>query len=278
MTEKILRVGHSPDADDAFMFYGFAQEAAKVPGYRIEHVVEDIQSLNRRALKGELEVTAISAAVYPFVADRYRILSSGSSIGRKYGPIVVAPRKKTLQDFKGLRIAVPGRQTTAFLLLKIFLGDFIPVDVHFDQVISAVRDGLADAALVIHEGQLNFSDEKMEKCADLGECWFERHGLPIPLGLDTVRRDLGAPAAEAVQKALSESIRYAFQNEHLALEYAAQFGRGVEGDTLREFVNMYVNDDTLRLKPDGEKALQLLFQEGFKIGMFPSTPPIDLVS
>jgi 1,4-dihydroxy-6-naphthoate synthase len=276
-TEKILRVGHSPDADDAYMFYGFAKEAVKIPGWKIEHVVEDIQSLNRRALKAELEVTAISAAVYPAVADQYWIMSCGASVGRNYGPILVAEKPFTAQGLKGKKIAVPGPQTTAFLLLNLFLDGFEPVQMDFNAVIPAVKEGKADAALVIHEGQLNFGSFGLTKCMDLGELWFDRYKLPIPLGLDMIRKDLGHDEALRIQKGLYDSIRYAMANETPALDYAAQFGRGTVGSTLKKFVGMYVNQDTLDLGKEGKEALEILFSKGAEKGLF-RAPKVEVLA
>ena len=275
--EKILRVGHSPDADDAYMFYGLAQGAVKIEGWRIEHVVEDIQSLNRRALKAELEVTAISAAVYPQVADKYWIMSCGASVGRNYGPIVVAEKPLSASGLKGKKIAVPGPQTTAFLLLNLFLDGFEPVHMDFNAVIPAVKDGKVDAALVIHEGQLNFGSFGLTKCMDLGSLWFEKHRLPIPLGLDMIRKDLGLEEAKRIQRGLYDSIRHAMANEKEALDYASQFGRGTVGSTLKKFVGMYVNRDTLDLGKEGKEALEVLFKSGAEKGLF-RAPKVEVLS
>src|SRR3989344_1267810 len=224
---KILRVGHSPDPDDAFMFYALSKGAVRLPGYEIEHVIEDIQSLNLRAMRSELDVTAISAAAYPAVARNYWILASGASVGRNYGPMVVAERKFSRRELRGKRIAVPGFQTTAYLLLKIFLDDFVSVEMSFEKITGAVKAGQVDAGLIIHEGQLNYKNFGLECCLDLGKSWYDRYKLPIPLGLDVVRKDLGLVTARAVQKALKESIIFARGNEAQALDYALQFGRGI---------------------------------------------------
>lgn len=275
--QKILRVGHSPDADDAFMFYALAKGKVRVNGYRVKHVIQDIQSLNKRALKGDLEVTAISAAVYPFVADKYWILSSGASVGRNYGPILVAKKLLSLKDLKRKRIAIPGKQTTAYLLLKTFLPDFVPVEMDFKAVIPAVKSGKVDAGLVIHEGQLNFRQFGLQKCADLGSLWHKKYRLPIPLGLDVVRKNLGLKKAKAIQHALYESIRHARQNEPDAIRYAAKFGRGTVGETLKQFVRMYVNEDTQSLKPESRRALKRLFENGVRRGLFKAVPKIEVI-
>ena len=274
---KTLRVGHSPDPDDAFMFYALTKGAVKLYGFEIEHVIEDIQSLNKRAIRAELEITAISAAVYPFVAKDYWILASGASVGRNYGPMIVAGKWLSPNNLKGKRIATPGFQTTAFLLLKIFLGDFIPVDMNFTDIIPAVKSGKADAGLIIHEGQLNYKKFGVEKCMDLGKMWFEKFRLPIPLGLDVVRKDLGMEEARRIQSALRESIRFARANENDALLYALKFGRGINKDMARKFVGMYVNDDTEDLGEEGVRALHKLFEEGAKKGLFQAPRNLEII-
>ncbi len=275
--EKILRVGHSPDPDDAFMFYGITQNYVDIDGYKIEHVIEDIQSLNQRALKAELEVTAVSAAMYPFIADKYWILNCGASVGRNYGPIVVANKKMTEAELKGKKIAVPGLQTTAYLLLKIFLGDFQPVVISFEKIIDAVKEGKVDAGLVIHEGQLNFSDYGVQNCMDLGKMWFDKYKLPIPLGLDLVRKDLGMEMAKKLNAALVKSIRYAMDDER-SIDYALKFGRGIPRDTAKKFVGMYVNEDTLDLGDEGRRALTQLFKDGSSAGVFKPLPAFEVIT
>ncbi|MBI2119115.1 MAG: ABC transporter substrate-binding protein [Elusimicrobia bacterium] len=266
--KKIIRIGHSPDPDDAFMFYGLAKKRVSINGYEIEHVILDIQTLNESALKSELDITAISAAVYPFVAEDYWILSCGASVGRNYGPILVAKKNFNHSDLKGKKIAVPGLQTTAYLLLKIFLKDFKPVPMDFKEIIPAVLKDEVDLGLVIHEGQLNFSSYGLEKCLDLGNCWFEKFNLPIPLGLDVVKKDLGLAMAKKIKEALVQSIQYAMENESQALEYALEFGRGISKESAKKFVGMYVNEDTLDLGNDGSLALEKLFGLGYEFGFF----------
>jgi 1,4-dihydroxy-6-naphthoate synthase len=277
VASKILRVGHSPDPDDAFMFYALSKGAVSLPGYEIEHVIEDIQSLNRRAMRSELDVTAISAAVYPQVAENYWILASGASVGRNYGPKVIANHKLSRQELNGKRIAVPGLQTTAYLLLKIFLNDFTPVEMSFEKIISAVQTSQVDAGLIIHEGQLNYSNFGLKCCLDLGESWYDKYQLPIPLGLDIVRKDLGVATAKAVQKAIKESIVFARGKESQALDYALQFGRGISKDTAKIFCGMYVNEDTEDLGASGEQALLLLFQEGAALGLFQAPQKLEII-
>ncbi|MCS7311796.1 MAG: ABC transporter substrate-binding protein, partial [Acidobacteria bacterium] len=256
---RTLRVGHSPDADDAFMFFGIVVGAVSLDGWRIEHVLADIETLNDRAFRGELEVTAISAAVYPWVASRYRLLRVGASVGRRYGPKVLTRESIPPDDLRGRRIAVPGRHTTAFLLLRLYLPDFEPVIMTFDRILSAVARGEVDAGLVIHEGQLTYPALGLCEVVDLGHWWADTTGLPIPLGVNVVRRDLGEAMAESVACLLRHSILYAMLNMKAALEYARVFGRGIDTETCRTFVQMYVNDDTLCLKSDGEQALQVLY-------------------
>ncbi len=275
--EKLLRVGHSPDADDAFMFYGIAHGKVPLNGFKIEHVIEDIQTLNLRALKGELEITAISTAVYPFLADKYWILSCGSSVGRKYGPLIVAPKKYSKEELKGKRIGIPGFQTTAYALLKIFLKDFEPVAMDFKEVIPALERGEIEAGLIIHEGQLNYDSFGLKNCLDLGICWFEKYNLPIPLGLDIVRKDLGLEMAKKIKDILAKSIQYALENEDEALVYSLKFGRGVSKEVGREFVKMYVNEDTLDLGAEGALALQKFFEEGKNCGLFPTCPSLNIL-
>ena len=274
---KVLRIGHSPDPDDAFMFFALSSGAVSLGECRIEHVIEDIQSLNQRALKAELEITAISAAVYPLIAKDYWILSSGASVGRNYGPMVVAARHFSQYELKTKKIAVPGFQTTAYILLKIFLGDFIPVEMNFADIIPAVQSGQVEAGLIIHEGQLNYSSFGLQNCMDLGKLWFEKYHLPIPLGLDVVRKDLGIEAAKKFNRALRESIQFARAQEGPALDYALKFGRGISKDTARKFLGMYVNDDTENLGEDGARALQILYRLGAEKGLFPPVQNLVLI-
>lgn len=275
--ERILKVGHSPDSDDAFMFYALAKEIVRVEGFRLQHVVEDIRTLNQKALKSELEITSVSAAVYPTIAGNYWILSSGASVGRNYGPVVVAKQPYSLEQLIGKRIAVPGRDTTAFLLLSLYAGQFDSIPVPFQDVVRTVQEGKADAGLVIHEGQLNFSDYGLLKCIDLGEYWHEKYRLPIPLSLNVVRKDLGYETAQKVKKALCDSIVYSMEHETEALDYASRFGRGMSGESLKRFVEMYVNKDAVHLGEDGKKALEILFEESAKKGFCKPIQKIEII-
>lgn len=274
----VLRVGHSPDADDAFMFYPFAAEKVAVEGFQVEQVLEDIESLNRKALRGELEVTAISAGIYPRVADKYRIMACGASVGRGYGPIIVTRAGPMAGGLDGARIAVPGEHTTAYLLLRIYVtGSFVPEFVPFDQVVEAVSTGTVDAGVVIHEGQITLEAQGYTKALDLGKEWAEDTGLPIPLGLDVVHRRLGEEGGRRVTEALESSIRYAIAHEDEAMDYALPFGRGIDKDTCRRFVRMYVNQDTVNMGDEGRKALEVLYRRAYDRGLIPAVPPLDII-
>ncbi|MBI4282335.1 MAG: ABC transporter substrate-binding protein [Chloroflexi bacterium] len=273
----ILRIGHTPDADDAFMYYAIAHGKVPIGKFQVQHVLEDIETLNRRALVGELEGTAISAAVYPQVARKYRIMRVGASIGRNYGPMVVALAQRTEVRIKGARIAIPGEYTTAYMLLRLYAEGFQAVPMAFDSIVSAVQEGQVDAGLLIHEGQVTYGGLGLRKVLDLGEAWGQDTNLPLPLGLDMVRRDLGESTASLMSQTLKESILYAFEHEDKALEYARQFSRGIDKETCRRFVRMYVNQDTLDMGDEGQKALETLFRMAKERGIITALPPIDLI-
>ena len=272
-----IRIGHSPDADDAFMYYAIAHGKVRVGNYEVQHVMEDIESLNQRALSGELEGTAISAGAYPQVADKYRIMSVGSSIGRNYGPMVVARSDRADTSLQNARVAIPGTYTTAYLLLRLYAEGFEAVPIDFDKIMPAVQNGEVDAGLLIHEGQVTYGDEGLVKLLDLGEAWGQDTGLPIPLGLDMVRRDLGEEMAVLMAESLRDSIQYAFDHEDEALDYAIKFSRGIERETCRRFVRMYVNDDTLDMGEEGKRALEILYARAVERGIIDAVPPIDLI-
>jgi 1,4-dihydroxy-6-naphthoate synthase len=278
--EKVFHIGHSPDPDDAFMFYAMAKGIVKIPGWRIEHVMEDIQSLNKRAFSGELEMTAISAHAYPKVADKYGILHCGASMGRGYGPIIVSKQfihpDQALQALKGKRIAVPGEWTTAFLLLNLALQDYVPVQADFAAIMGMVERGEVDAGLIIHEGQITYREQGFFKVLDLGHWWREITPLPLPLGLDVVRRDLGAELLVEVSKLMRDSIDYAIAHEDEAVPYALQFGRGIDEATGRRFVRMYVNGDTQDMHGEGVAALKLLFEMAVSRGLLDKVPDLTL--
>ncbi|NUO79765.1 ABC transporter substrate-binding protein, partial [candidate division KSB1 bacterium] len=258
----MIRVGHSPDPDDAFMFYGLASEKVKIPGVKIEHVMADIQSLNERALHAELEVTAISAHALPYVGDKYWVMRTGASMGEGYGPIIVSSKYSSMKELDGKTIGTPGRWTTANLLLKIYVENVRNTDLPFDAIIDAVLTDKVDAGLLIHEGQINYHESGLHKLLDFGEVWREdSNGLPLPLGLDVVRRDLGLDLAHRLSQGLRDSIQYGYAHQEEAIPYALQFGRGINAQLGAKFVKMYVNEVTIDMGERGEKALQLLFKK-----------------
>jgi 1,4-dihydroxy-6-naphthoate synthase len=273
-----LRFGHSPDADDAFMFYGFHTGEAVIDGCRVEHVLEDIQSLNRRALDtADLEITAVSAHAYAFLADRYAVLRCGASMGHGVGPVVVAREAHPIGWLAGKRVAIPGPMTTAALLLRIECPECETVEVMFDRIPEAVLKGEVDAGVIIHESQLTYVQEGLAKIVDFGELWEQRDGLPVPLGLDVVRRDLGRARMEAVSRGFRASIDAAFRNETAAIEYALQFGRGLDVAQGRKFVHMYVNELTLDMGDRGRKALDLLYARAVRAGVLRAAPPLEVI-
>ncbi|HEV8673693.1 MAG TPA: MqnA/MqnD/SBP family protein [Methylomirabilota bacterium] len=272
---RLVRIGHSPDADDAFMFYALTHGKVEVPGVRVEHVLEDIESLNRRAATGELEVTAISCATYPAIADRYRLMDAGASMGKGYGPIVVAKQPYPEAALAVSSIAVPGLGTTAYLLLRLALGDPPVIVVPFDRIIQVVVDEQAHAGLLIHEGQITYSEQRLTKVMDLGERWTKETGLPLPLGVNVTRRDLGEDLARQLSDALRASIRYAHAHPDEAVGYALRYGRGIDAETCRKFVEMYVNDYTVTLGEEGRRALETLYRQAVKRDLLAALPPID---
>jgi 1,4-dihydroxy-6-naphthoate synthase len=277
MPEATLRIGHSPDPDDAFMFCALSRGAVRIRDFRIEHVLDDIESLNHRAMKGELEVTAVSAHAFLDLADKYWILGTGASMGEGYGPVVVAKRPLSSEELRGMRVAIPGEKTTAALLAKIYLPEFRPVLRPFDKIFETVARGEADAGVLIHEGQLTYQKEGFHKVEDFGEKWEQETGLPLPLGLDVVRKDLGRELAKEINDALRASIEWAYDNEDDALTYALQFGRGLQRELGRRFVRMYVSDLTRDMGEPGEKALSELFSRAEAAGVVRKAPAIELV-
>jgi len=267
--ETMIRLGHSPDADDAFMFYAIAKGKINTGDFRFEHVVEGIENLNRRALNGELDVTAISLHAYAYAGERYAILTSGASVGFNYGPVVVAKTPLMAGELFGKTVAVPGEMTTAFLLLKLFETGVRHVAVPFDRVLEAVEEGRADAALVIHEGQLTYGASRFRKVIDLGEWWYRETGLPLPLGLDVVKKDLGPETAKCLGRILKDSIRYALDHRQDAIQYALPFGRGINPETADRFVGMYVNERTLELGTEDRKAIDTLLAKAHEKQLIP---------
>ena len=274
MTQTI-HIGHSPDPDDAFMFYALTAGKIAIPGVRIEHVLEDIETLNRRSRTGELEVTAVSFATYLLIAEQYRMMDPGASMGKGYGPILVARGPIPVGEIDRHVVAIPGKHTTAALLLRLFVGDPPLIEVAFDKIPQAVLEGQADLGLLIHEGQITHQRMGLTKVLDLGESWQRETGLPLPLGVNVMRRDLGEDMHRALSQALRDSIAWAHANVDEALEYAMRYGRGIDKETCRRFVLMYVNDFTLALGPDGRAAIERLFTLAHRKGLIPAVPPID---
>ncbi len=273
---QTVRIGHSADADDAFMFYALTSGKVTVPGVQVEHILEEIESLNRRARAAELEVTAISAAAYSLVADRYRLMDPGASMGKGYGPILVGRTPIAPEAIVDQVVAIPGSHTTASLLLRLYLPEEPPlIEVAFDKIPGAVLDGQADLGLLIHEGQITHGTMGLVKVMDLGEAWQRDSSLPLPLGVNVMRRDLGEPLHRAISRALRESIAWAHANVDEALEYAMRYGRGIDKETCRRFVLMYVNDYTLTLGQQGRAALERLYAMAHERGLIPAVPPLD---
>ena len=274
----LIRLGHSPDPDDAFMFWALASEEIDTRDFEFEHVLKDIQTLNQWALEGRLEVSALSLHAYPLVQDRYVLLPHGASMGSGYGPVVVAPDALSPDQLREVEIAVPGRMTTAFLVLRMYLGDFRYREVPFDRILDEVREGSAPAGLLIHEGQLTYGDQGLEKCVDLGEWWLLETGLPLPLGVNVARRDLGDEALHELSEVLHESIEVGLANRRRAMAYAMRFGRGLDDDLADRFVGMYVNDFTCDYGEEGRQAVAELLKRGEAIGAFEQPVNAEFVS
>lgn len=274
---RTVTVGHTPDMDDAFMFYAIANNLIPMDGLHFEHVIEDIQALNRRAVQAELDMTAISAASYPALADAYWIVSVGSSIGQGYGPLVISKTPYSLTELSGRRIAVPGLQTTACLLLRLALPQFVPMEMPFHEIPSAVLKGEADAGLVIHEWQLTYRDANLLPVLDLGRWWQQEMRLPLPLGLNVVKRSLGRPAASRIASILRDSILYAFAHQEEALAYAMQYGRGTDAARSRQFIGMYVNEESLTITKPCREALRLLFDRGHQAGLISRVSRLGII-
>ena len=273
-----ISIAHSPDSDDAFMFYGLATNKVRVPGYRFTHTLCDIETLNRRAQNEAFyDVTAISFHAYPYLQDNYTLMGCGGSVGEGYGPMVVASKKLNPEDLGRIRVAVPGTLTTAYLSLKVFNPAIETEVVPFDQIIPAILAGKFDAGLIIHEGQLTYSSSGLYKVIDLGVWWRETTGLVLPLGGNAIRRSLGAEAHKIISKALRDSIQHALDHREQALEYAMQFARDLDANLANRFVSMYVNERTLDYGPDGREAIRKLLELGHERGIIPIKPQIDFV-
>lgn len=264
-----IHVAHSPDSDDAFMFYALAEGLVETEGFEYVHELQDIESLNHRALKGELEVTAVSIHAYAYLADRYALLSSGASMGDKYGPRLVARAPSGRADIRGKRVAIPGLLTSAYLALRLYEPDFEPVVTPFDKVEDAVIDGSVDFGLIIHEGQLTYADRGLHLIVDLGEWWHSETGLPLPLGGNVVRRDIGADKISKISRHLKDSIAYALSHRAGALDHAMRFARGLPRSAADEFVGMYVNDWTLDYGEAGRRSVKLFLERGAMAGIIP---------
>lgn len=274
---RTITVAHSPDSDDAFMFYGLATNKLETEGLKFEHTLKDIQTLNENAKEGVYDVTAISFHAYSYVADKYALLPHGASIGDKYGPIVVSKEPRSADEIGSMKIAVPGELTSAFLALRIYNKDFEYVVVPFDQIIDEVQKGTVDAGLLIHEGQLFYKQMGLDKVLDLGEWWHERTGLPLPMGGNVIRRDLGPDLMKQVSKHLHRSIQYSMDNREDALAYAMQFARDMAPELADRFVAMWVNDLTLDYGERGREGVRRLLKEGYEAGIIPNEVDIEFV-
>ena len=273
-----ITVAHSPDSDDAFMFFGLASGAVETRGLVVDQVLSDIETLNRAAFEGRYEVTAVSFHAYAHLMDKYALLPHGASMGDRYGPIVVA-RRGGATKVKGTRIAIPGTLTTAYLTLRLFEPDFEYVVVPFDEIQQAVLEGRAEAGLLIHEGQLTYEEEGLSKIVDLGEWWADQtEGLPLPLGGNIIRRDLGPEMIQSVSRMLHDSIAYALSHRQEAVDYAIQFGRGLDRTRTDRFVGMYVNDLTLSYGDRGRRAVEKLLGDAFERGLIPHRVPVEFAA
>ncbi|WP_236943452.1 menaquinone biosynthesis family protein [Ignicoccus islandicus] len=268
-----MKVGHSPDPDDAFMFYPIKKKLIDLRGYEVEEVVEDIETLNALAFKGEVDVTAVSAHAYAYVSDKYDVLASGASMGKGYGPVVVAREELHLEDLKGKRVAIPGKYTTAALLSRLYLPEVEYVVIKFDEIPKSVLEGEVDAGVLIHEGQITYSELGLKKVIDLGEAWYEETGLPTPLGLDVAKREISSDWA----KIWREAVEYSLNHPKEALEYALPFARGLSEDLVERFVRMYVNEYTIDMGEEGEEALRELYKRAHEKGLIPSLPEFRVV-
>jgi 1,4-dihydroxy-6-naphthoate synthase len=273
-----LKLAHSPDSDDAFMFYALATHKLTTPGYKFTHVLSDIQSLNEAALTETYDVTAVSFAAYPSLRDKYVLLDCGASFGEGYGPIVVSSRSMRPADLKGLRIGVPGLKTSAYLTLKLYQPDFEPVVLPFDKIIEAVKNEVVEAGLLIHEGQLFFPQLGLHRVIDLGIWWQELTGLPLPLGGNAVRRALGPEIGRVIAKTIRDSVAYGLEHREEALNYAMQFARDMDTELADKFVGMYVNKWTLGYGEKGKKAVCDLIERGTAAGILPGPPSVEFLT
>jgi 1,4-dihydroxy-6-naphthoate synthase len=274
---RTIRVAHSPDSDDAFMFYALAEGKIDTDGITYVHELQDIESLNQRALRGELEVTAVSIHAYAYLADRYALLPHGASMGDRYGPRLVARQPMAQEDVKGKRIAIPGPLTTAYLALKLFEPDFVAIPTPFDRIEDDVVEGKVDLGLLIHEGQLTYAERGLHLVADMGEWWYQTTGLPLPLGGNVVRKDLGEELVDTISRHLRASIAYGLEHRGKALDHAMQYARGLDRGKADEFVGMYVNDWTLDYGPRGREAVRRLLARGVDEGVISRSVEVEFV-
>jgi 1,4-dihydroxy-6-naphthoate synthase len=272
-----ISVAHSPDSDDAFMFYALATNKVRVPGLKFSHTLTDIETLNRKAMEGFYDVSAISFHAYPYVQDKYALMPCGGSVGEQYGPMVISPRMVGLEELKTMKIAVPGTMTTAYLALKLFAPQIQTAVVPFDRIIPEVVAGKHEAGLIIHEGQLTYERSGLKRILDLGRWWHEQTGLPLPLGGNAIRRELGPELIAQVTKALRDSIQYALDHREPALAYAMQFARDLDPQMADRFVGMYVNNRTLDYGEDGKRAVVKLLDMGYQAGIIPHKPQVEFV-
>jgi 5,8-dihydroxy-2-naphthoate synthase len=273
-----IRLAHSPDSDDAFMFYALATNKLDTGPFRFVHTLEDIQTLNQKALNGVYDVTAISFHAYAYVADKYALLPHGASMGQRYGPIVVARERWNPLQLRGKKIAVPGTMTTAYLLLKLYDPDFEPTVIPFDQIMEAVQRGDVDGGLLIHEGQLTYAREGLHKIVDLGAWWDNKAGLPLPLGGNAIRRELRKDYISQISRLIRQGIEYALNHRQAALEYAMQYGRNLSPEQADRFVQMYVNERTLDYGADGRRAVELLLGQAYEKRIVPRPVQVEFVS
>jgi 1,4-dihydroxy-6-naphthoate synthase len=272
-----ISIAHSPDSDDAFMFYGLATNKIRVPGLKFTHTLTDIETLNRKAMQGVYDVSAISFHAYPYVQDKYALMSCGGSVGEQYGPMVVASRPVGLDELPRLKVAIPGKLTTAYLALKLFSPKIETAVVPFDRIIPEVVAGKYEAGLIIHEGQLTYESSGLSKVLDLGKWWHELTGLPLPLGGNAIRRQLGRELIATVSQALRNSIQYGLDHREEALAYAMQFARDLDTQKADRFVGMYVNERTLDYGADGKEAVTRLLEMGHRAGIIPNSPNVEFV-
>ena len=273
-----ISIAHSPDSDDAFMFYGLATNKVRVPGYRFHHTLTDIETLNHQAMTTQTyDVTAVSFHAYPYIQDNYAIMACGGSMGENYGPMVVSSKPYTIDEMRKLRIAIPGTLTSAYLALKLFAPEIETATVPFDQIIPAIQAGEYEAGLIIHEGQLTYARDGLRKIIDLGVWWRELTGLPLPLGGNAIRRSLGGDAQLITTNALRDSIQHALDHREAALEYAMQFARDLDTASANRFVGMYVNERTLNYRDDGREAIRKFLDMGYERGIIPHRVQVDFI-